>query len=162
MNNYVNSANFDKRLGNLLKTKGDKNIIKGRFDTESIRLKQKSDFLISFVTLYKEIFSITYKILFWEKDEILKRFFDLSFPAKYYKIDKVYRNGKLPGSIFVDEQSIDKPFLKILLDNHFNYEMAEEPSLNMRIQICINIKDFIVLLDIYDDRGFDIYYLKNK
>lgn len=159
MNSCVNSTNFNKKLGNLLKTKEGKNVTEGRFDIESIQLKQKSDFLISFVTSYKEIFSITYKILFWEKDEILKKWFNLNFPAKHYRIDKTYRNGILPGSIFIDEQSIDKSFLKILLDNHFNYEMAEEPSLNVRVQICINTKDFIVLLDIYDDRGFYVYYL---
>ena len=159
MNDCVNSANFNKKLNNIFKTKEGKNIVKGRFDIEPIQLRYKADFLVSFVGSYKEIFGITYRILFWEKDEILKDFFNINFPAKQYRLDKTYKNGKIPGSIFVDEQSIDKIFLKILLDNHFNFEMAEKPSLNMRVQMCINTKDFIVLLDIYDDRGFYMYCL---
>jgi hypothetical protein len=37
--------------------------------------------------------------------------------------------------------------------------MAEEPSLNLRIQICLTQEKGIVLLDIYDDRGFDVYFI---
>jgi hypothetical protein len=160
MNNHIDSVSFDKKLGGILKTKEGKNLIKGRFDIESIQLKHKADFLISFISLQEEIFSITYKILFWEKDEVIERFFNLNFSPKQYKINKTYRGGKLPGSVFVDESGIDKIFLKTLLDSHFNYEMAKEPSLNIRVQLCINVKDIVVLLDIYDDRGFYIYYLK--
>jgi len=36
--------------------------------------------------------------------------------------------------------------------------MAKEPSFNIRVQLSINTNNSIILLDIYDDRGFDIYF----
>jgi len=83
----------------------------------------------------------------------------LNFPNKKYKKTSSYKNGKQPGNIFTDEEVLDISFLKLLLSNHFNFEMAKEPSLNIRVQLCVNLHSFIILLDIYDDRGFDIYFI---
>ena len=54
----------------------------------------------------------------------------------------------------------DEKIFRQLLTNHFNYETAEDPSLNIRVQICLNEETEIRLLDIYDDRGFDAYVLE--
>lgn len=62
-------------------------------------------------------------------------------------------------NIFIDDGILDISFLKSILNNHFNFEMAKEPSQNLRVQISVNLDNIIILLDIYDDRGFDIYYI---
>ena len=83
----------------------------------------------------------------------------MNFPNKRYEKVLSYKNGKRAGVIFIDDRILDESFLKSVLDNHFNFEMAKEPSQNLRVQICVNLNNIIMLLDIYDDRGFDIYYV---
>ncbi|WP_259014676.1 hypothetical protein [Emticicia fluvialis] len=156
--NFINSENFDILLLKLLKSKKGKNIITGRFDIENIELKKKAGFIIKFILSIKCIKTVTYKILYWENDEVLKEFFNNS-SNNNFNISISYNYGKIPGVIFVEDTDIDEFFLKLLLENHFNYEMAKEPALNLRIQVCINQEEFITVLDIYDDRGFDIFYL---
>jgi hypothetical protein len=155
----IDSKNFDENFENLLKIKQGKNILKGRFDIESSQLVKKIDFIIYLLTSIKLIKGLTYKILFWEEVTPLQNLIEC-YRDKKYIMTKPYKNRKLPGVIFIDDKILDELFLKELLTNHFNYEMAKDPSLNLRIQICVNQKDYITLFDIYDDRGFDTYYLE--
>ncbi len=155
----IDSKNFDENFENLLKIKKATNISKGRFDIESIQLNKKIDFIIYLLLSIKSTESITYKILFWEKVISLQNLIK-SYDYKKYILETPYEGGKMPGIIFIDVNFLDKLFLKELLTNHFNFEMAKDPSLNLRIQICVNQKDYITLFDIYDDRGFDTYYLE--
>ena len=97
-----------------------------------------------------------YKILFWEKDEVLENC--LAF-WNYKKI-KSYKNGIKPGIIFVEQDKIDTEFIDFILLRHFNFELAKEPSLNIKVQFFIKFDDqFSMLFDIYDDRGFYAYCL---
>jgi len=159
---YINSKNFDNTLNKLLKSKKGKNVVLGRLDIEPIILNKKSEFIINFFLSLNSIIGLTYRILFWEKNEQIENFINSKFSNKQYEIKTLYRNGKLPGVMYIEEKTIDVNFLETLLQNHFNYEMAVDPSLNLRVQICINQKDFTILLDIYDDRGFNIYYLTSS
>ncbi len=157
---HITSKNFDKSLGKLLKTKKAENVVKGRFDLEPIELTKKSSFIIDFLSSIKSIKNLTYKILFWEKDSLIENLIKLnSSRDDSFKITLSYRNGQPSGVAFLESEKIDEHFLKVLLDNHFNFEMAVDPSLNLRVQICINQKNIITVMDIYDDRGFDIYYI---
>jgi len=106
------------------------------------------------------VLGLTYKIMYWEQDERMKYLFS----NKKYKLVVSYKHGKRPGIIYLEDKIIDTVFLNTLLETHFNYEMAKDPSINMRVQLCLNQAYSIILLDIYDDRGFDIYYyyFKNK
>jgi hypothetical protein len=155
----IDSKNFDKNFENLLKTKKGKNILKGRFDIESSQLVKKIDFIIYLLSSIKLINGLTYKILFWEEVTPLQNLIECYIDKKYI-MTIPYKNGKLPGVIFIDDKILDELFLKELLTNHFNYELAKDPSLNLRVQICVNQEDYLTLLDIYDDRGFDTYYVE--
>lgn len=155
----IDSENFDETFERLLEEKKGQNVIKGRFDIEPVELNEKLDFIIRLLLSFKSIAGFTYKILFWEKDNLVEGLLK-STKEKVYKVATSYKNEELPGIIFVDSDTLDEPFLKALLTNHFNYEMAKDPSLNLRIQICVSHEGYKTLLDIYDDRGFDIYYLK--
>jgi len=155
----IDSKNFDKSFEKLFEIKKGDNIVKGRFDIEPIQLKEKIDFITHLLLSFKSVSSLTYKILFWDSDKIIQKFIE-SNKEKIFEIITPYKNGEMPGTLFIDERAIDEAFLHTLLINHFNYEMAKDPSLNIRVQICVNHEKYITLLDIYDDRGFDIYYLK--
>ena len=76
-----------------------------------------------------------------------------------YWLSTRYNNKEAPGIIYLDMDAFDEKVFRSLLTNHFNYEMAENPSLNIRVQICLNEKKGTRLLDIYDDRGLDVYVL---
>jgi hypothetical protein len=157
----INSHNFDANFKKILLDKSGENFIRGRYDIEGIQLKNKSGFVIQMLHAIKEIKSITYKILFWETDKTINDFFNLNFNHKTYQIVANYTGKEIPGVLFVDDEKFDKNFTKVLLNTHFNYELAVSPSLDLRVQICINnVDNFIFLLDVYDDRGFDIYHFK--
>jgi hypothetical protein len=157
--NLIDLSFFEKKIINLIKDKKIKNIERDVFDIEKISLPNKSNFLISFIKGIKNVESIKYRILFWEKDNILINFFNYNFSDKNFEIQKPYKGRKSPGIIFVIDEKIDSIFLSELLKNHFNYEMAKEPSMNLRVQIYLHQNKSITLLDIYDDRGFYVYHI---
>lgn len=157
----INSENFDKKLDRIIRDKGCENVINGRFDMESIEFSDRVDFIMSFLVSFNDLSAVTYKILFWEENELYKEFFRKNFPDINYKLTKGYKNGKIPGNIFIDDTEIEDFFLREILNRHLNYEMALIPSFNMRLQICMNLKKIIILVDIYDDRGFYIYVIEN-
>jgi len=153
----INSKKFDYSFEKLLEKKEGKNIIKGRFDIEPVPVLKKIEFIIQFFSL-KFIEGLTYKLLFWEKDDLLVSFMN-SINVMKYSIITSYKNGEVPGVLFIDMDTFNETVFRQLLIHHFNYEIAEDPSLNIRVQICLNEKKSITLLDIYDDRGFDVYVL---
>lgn len=155
----INSSNFNQNFKKLLKVKKGRAIASGRLCLESIKLKDKAEFVILLISSLKSIIGITYKILFWEEDVKIENFLEMNFPNKRYEKVLSYKNGKQAGVIFIDDGILDISFLKSVLNNHFNFEMAKEPSQNLRVQICVNLDSIIMLLDIYDDRGFNIYYI---
>lgn len=158
----VNSSNFDQSFKSLLKSKKGKNIVSGRLYLESIKLDSKTDLIILLISSLKSITGITYKILFWEENTKIEGFLESNLPNKKYEKVLSYKNGKRAGAIFIDDIFLDISFLKSILNNHFNFEMAKEPSLNLRVQICVNLESIIMLLDVYDDRGLDIYYISRS
>ncbi len=155
----VNSSNFDQNFKKLIKVKKGRNVVNGRLCLELIKLENKVEFIIRLISSLKSIISITYRILFWEEDIKIENFLELNFLNKKYEKVLSYKNGKQAGCIFIDDDCLDISFLKSILSNHFNFEMAKEPSQNLRVQICVNLNNIIMLLDIYDDRGLDIYYI---
>ena len=76
-----------------------------------------------------------------------------------YTKARPYKNGARAGVIFIKEKAFDPNFLRSVLLHHFNFELAKEPSLNIRVQLAANNKEkFSILFDIYDDRGCYVYY----
>ncbi|WLD23771.1 hypothetical protein NU10_13860 [Flavobacterium dauae] len=156
----IDSTNFDDQFKVLLENKKGKNVITGRFDIESIGLINKIDFIIEFFSL-NQIIGSTIKILFWEKDSFLINLM-ASMNVTNYWLATSYKNEEIPGTLYIDMSVFDESVFRQLLINHFNFEMAENPSLNMRVQICLTKEKKVTLLDIYDDRGFDIYMLEKE
>jgi len=157
----IDSKNFDESFGNLLKEKKGQGVIKGRFDIEPVALEKKLDFIVQFFFSLRVVKCLTYKILFWEKDDLLTSLMTSMNVTKYW-LSTSYDNGEVPGVLYVDMDTFDESVFRLLLTNHFNYELAEDPSLNIRVQICLSEENKIKLLDIYDDRGFDVYVLERE
>lgn len=158
-NGVINSNDFDLFFKKILMKKEGHNIVNSRFDLEKLEFKFKADFIINLISSLNDIKGITCKILFWEDDLKVEKFINLYHQNKAYTKTKSYKNGKKPGIVFIDDISINESFLKLLLNSHFNFELAKEPSQNIRIQICVNLEKYIMLFDIYDDRGFFLYYI---
>jgi hypothetical protein len=154
----IDCKSVDDFFRQRLSKKQDKNIVKGRVDIEHISLTKKSQFIYDIISSFNAISGCTYRILFWEKNEIIESFFKLNFPKKEYIIYQPYKNKKSPGICFVRDLEIDKMFFKMLINNHFNFELAKNPSLCVRVQMYIYITGFKILLDIYDDRGFYLFW----
>jgi hypothetical protein len=155
----IDSKKFDEVFQKLLEEKKGKDVVKGRFDIEQIEFDAKLDFIFHLLLSDRFAENFTYKILFWEEISAIQRLID-NYKVKTYNVAKLYENGEQPGVIFIDDEKLYEAFLRELLTNHFNYELAKEPRMNLRVQVCISHKDYTTLLDIYDDRGFDIYYLE--
>lgn len=158
--NIIDSSNFDKKFRVLLNKRRGKNVLNARFYMDDIGLMDKTDYLLSFVLLKGPISGIVYKILYWEKDSVMRDFFGTNFHGKSFTIKNSYKGRQAPGVIFVNDESMDKSFFKALLQYHFNFELGGTPSLNVRVQICFNMGKSIILLDIYDDRGFFLYFFE--
>lgn len=90
----INSSNFNQNFKKLLKIKKGRGIANGRLCIESIKLKDKAEFVILLISSLKSIIGITYKILFWEEDVKIEKFLELNFPNKRYEKVLSYKNGK--------------------------------------------------------------------
>ena len=155
----ITVSNFDTSFKRLLKLKKGKNIVKSRYFLENLTFKLRIDFVVQLISSIASVSNLIYRIEFWEKDEKIDSLFMHLDKNKRFEIRKPYKMGESPGTALMKDLIVDRELLKVLLTNHFNFEMAYTPSLNMRLQIYINSKNHKILLDIYDDRGFDVYYL---
>lgn len=70
----INSSNFNQNFKKLLKIKKGRGIANGRLCIESIKLKDKAEFVILLISSLKSIIGITYKILFGKKMSRSKNF----------------------------------------------------------------------------------------
>lgn len=141
--------------------KKNKKSVCTRCDIEPIALIRKADFICNIIKSLEAEYIIC-RILFWEKNEKIESFLQKHIPGNEYVVYKHYNNRMTPGICFVHASKDMIPFLRVLLANHFNFELAKAPSLSVRVQICINTKYLGFLLDVYDDRGFFMHILKNK
>lgn len=155
----INSKNFEERLGKILKNRNKKEVVNGNINLENLKFSKRVEFIVKYISSLNAISKITYKISFWEENELMRKFLEINQSDKSYILDVLYKNGQKPGVVYIDNNKIDIKFIKALLINHFNHEMAISPSLSVGVCICINQEEFATVLDIYDDRGFHIYFL---
>lgn len=152
----INPSNFDVEFRKIRRNK--RGIAKSRIDFENIDVEAKIRLIMFLISKVSRLDSVVYKILFWERDEKIEEYLLKNMKGRYTKA-KPYKNGARAGVIFIKEKMFDLNFLRSILLRHFNFELAKEPSLNIRVQLTANNKDkFSILFDIYDDRGCYVYY----
>lgn len=154
----IDYENIDEIFRQTLNRKPDRNNVKGIVNIEHISLNKKSQFVFEILSSFNVLSECTYRILFWERNDVIEDFFKLNFPKKEHVVYIPYQDKKLPGICIVHDIKIDEFFFKSLINNHFNFELAKEPSLCIRVQMCIHITGFKIFIDIYDDRGLYIYW----
>lgn len=155
--NVINPSNFDVEFRKISRNK--RGIAKSRIDFENINVEAKIRLVMFLISKVSSLDSVVYRILFWEKDEKIEEHLLKNIDKRQYIKTKSYKNGARAGVIFIKEKAFEPNFLKFILLRHFNFELAKEPSLNIRVQLAVNNKDkFSILFDIYDDRGCYVYY----
>jgi hypothetical protein len=142
----------------LLRKRKPKNTLLSRFDLTNFSFNSRKNIILKilFIFLSNKI-NIVYRILFWEEIEKILSILNIDYKKDEVHIYKPYKNGQKPGILFIEDNKINIKFISNILHNHFNYEKAKEPSLNIRLQILSSSKSYIII-DIYDDRGFDLFF----
>jgi len=157
---FIDISNFDKIFNQILAIKRGVNVVYSRMILDGLAVSERVHFLVDYINSFKEITGLTYKVLIWEDDlKIVSIFNEFINQKNHIKIHNSYKNTEIPGEIFYSEKIVDENLLRRLISMHFNFEHAIEPSFNARLQICINRENNNILLDIYDDRGCDVYFL---
>ena len=130
-------------------------IIWSRYYLDDYDFSKRVDFVLSLIHnhVQKEFIS---EIQYWEDNHKMVNFFEQS--KNSYSIIKEYKNGQKPGIIVIDDNQMDMNFFKNLLLNHYNFELAYEPALSIKILLFVNYDDYLMAFDLYDDRGFIINY----
>lgn len=152
----IDPTNFDIEFRKISRNK--RGIARSRIDFENIDVEAKIRLVMFLISKASHLDSVVYKILFWERDEKIEEYLLKNMKGQYTKA-KPYKNGARAGIIFIKEKTLEPNFLRSILLRHFNFELAKEPSLNIRVQLAVNNKEkFSILFDIYDDRGCYVYY----
>ncbi len=125
--------------------------------------KYKFNLRIGFISkllLNEDYDNYVIELKFWENDEfILSKMKDYNYNCT---LVRTYKNGQTPGILAVEGKKVDLTNLGAILLNHFNYELAEKPALNIGIILYLESADFLKVYDFYDDRGFTISYYSNE
>jgi hypothetical protein len=132
-----------------------KRFIWSRYYLDDYEFTKRIDFVLNQIKNHAQREFIC-EIKYWEDNNKMENFLQqLKTP---YSIVKEYKNGKKCGIIVINDKKLDIHFFKNLLINHYNYELAYEPALSVKIMLFINYEDYLMAFDFYDDRGFIINY----
>ncbi len=154
----ISHNNFDSKFNKLLKQKGGRNIVRSNFDLENISMNKKIDFIVHKISEF-EFRKIVFKIIFWDDENRILDVINKKYDFDSIISSKQYKNGATPGVIFIEDSKLNVSFFRQILLLHFNFELAKDPCINMKLQIFFDFEnDKDILLDIYDDRGFNVYY----
>ena len=157
---FIDISNFDKVFKQILTNKKGENVVYSRLVLDGLVFSDRIHFLVDYINSTKGIKGVIYKLLFWEDDlDILGAFQKYSIQTKDIQVHTSYLNNETPGEIFYSETLLNNNLLHGLVSMHFNFEHAIEPAFNVRLQICLNRENGVILFDIYDDRGCAVYFL---
>lgn len=99
---------------------------------------------------------ISLKLYYWEQDCQIQQFVR-NFNYDFVTL-KPYKGRVKPGVILIQLQGNDICFIRNVLFNHFNADFSQNPYLNIRPYFLVQNKSNSILLEIYDDRGFNVFY----
>ena len=156
---------FDIKFSKILKTKISPEIGRIRIFLEEISdTKLKVLFFQKFVARFAEHESFFVKLLFWESpEEFIEKVLLSKFDASKIKIIRQKSDDfSDPCVVWFHGDKLDSVLLYEIILWHFNFELAESPSANMRVQFSLTESGNQILWDVYDDRGCDVYWLKEN
>ncbi len=98
---------------------------------------------------------IKLKLYFWEPDcQILQ--YIKNFNCDFILL-KSYKGRVKPGVVLISFKELDIVFIRNLLFNHFNKDFSRNPCLDIRPYFLIQNKTNNIVLEVYDDRGFNVF-----
>jgi hypothetical protein len=132
-----------------------KKLVWSRYYFDDYEFNKRVRFVLSLVKNYlKDGFVM--EIKFWEEnDKMLELFAETK---NSYKMIRGYEKAEEPGIMTVDDLFLDLIFFEKLLQWHYNYEVAKEPALSIKVLLFFEDEEKLTIFDFYDDRGFIINY----
>jgi len=153
--NPIGPFNFDIVLGDVLRNKGGKNIVRARYHLDDLAFELRSKYAVAHVASLGPVEYVLYRISYWETvDGVMDTVRPILGEHAIIHTTE-YVEGEHPGVLFLRGSRLDTILLSGLLTYHYNYEQAEEPSIDMRLQLYVVCATQDYLFDFYDDRGFD-------
>lgn len=156
MNNKIFDYSFVQKV---IYRKVRRNIAWAEYDQQRIPFNKKIDFALNRL---KQIPFSKLKVIisFWEEYEIIQKILGKNQISNYSLIRNYKRGRKTPGliEIYFDE-CFDVNLIRTFIKKHYGYELGKADYLN--IDMCFifeNDKD-VTICHLYDDRGFQIFYL---
>ena len=136
-----------------------RNIAWAEYDLQWISFNRKIDFALNRL---KQISFSRLKVIisFWEESEVVLKILRKNQTSNYSLIRNYKRGCKTPGllEIYFDEY-LDVNFFRTLIKKHYGYELGKTDSLSLDLIFLFEKDKDVVICHLYDDRGFQIFYL---
>lgn len=133
----------------------EKKFIWSRFYFDNFSFDKRVNFVIEMIKeSLKEEFIL--EIKFWDNNILTLDFFKNL--TNRNSILEEYKGEESPGIIIVYGRNLELSFFIELLQSHYNYELAEDPSLNIKVLLFIDTTKCLKIYDFYDDRGFIVNF----
>lgn len=152
----------EKKIQMIIAKKQKSRLITARYDFEKIKIKNKVKLLLNEITTKSSQQGFFCRLLFWEGSNHLTALLErIGILLEKYCIYQEYLGKSKPGIVYLQLLGTDIDCMEILLTEHLNYELGVVPSVNIRLQIFIELENWSYLYDIYDDRGMNLITLYN-
>lgn len=159
MSDHLSKPEFDRLDNGSLRSEAG--VVRIRHHLDNLSIEQKVQYIMSAWDAQCPGSIISFRMLFWNgPDEVL------AFLSPYrhmirsqhvIRAPQVTQPNDGPEASAMDIEAESEKLFEVVLRAHLNSELAQDPSINIRLRsISYSGKGF-VLFDIYDDRGMDVY-----
>ena len=132
------------------------NYFQGRIALETVHFDQRCELFVGFLETFEHDLKVTYRIEFWDSLFDIRGIV-LPFNPTFYN---EHPNDEVPGEVCFTTNCFNRDVASNILNRHFNFEQALIPSLNIRVQFCFFNDRNLIVVDVYDDRGCNILFLR--
>lgn len=98
---------------------------------------------------------IEIKLYYWEPDSLIQQYIK-NFNYEFLLL-KSYKGRIKPGVVLISLKVMDTVLIRNLLFNHFNKDFSRNPYLDIRPYFLIRNQENEIVLEVYDDRGFNVF-----
>lgn len=121
-------------------------------DIESMSFDDKMN---TIETYFKNSNYIEIKLYYWEPDGLIQQYIR-NFNYDFLLL-KSYKGRTKPGAVLISLRVMDVIFIRNLLFNHFNKDFSRNPYMEIRPYFLIQNQENVIVLEVYDDRGFNVF-----
>lgn len=114
-----------------------------------------NDKISTIETYFNDSNLIVLKLYYWESDCQITQYIR-NFNYNYVSL-KSYKGRTIPGVVLISLRKTDTIFIRNLLFNHFNKDFSRNPFLDIRPYFLVQNQASEIVLEVYDDRGFNVF-----